>query len=192
MAALLRAAGLGAGFALAARQGPPPATPARADVRVRPATRRDDDIVVALHLEEVGFHAALTPLVRELPGVAAALRARRADALVWVAEVGGEVVGLAECAETTRPDDGVVRMLPPGRSGYLNSVGVRADRRGRGIGTALADTVLRAFAARGCAYQSLYFCWDNPLASRFWPRRGLAPVWTSWEALLPDRWPPPR
>ena len=96
-----------------------------------------------------------------------------------VLERGGEVLGMVESMLRVLPDDGVPGMLPPGRYAYLNSVGVRADARGRGLGRALAAA---AAAAHGeLDGSTLWFALYNPISSRVWPHLGWRPLWTLWE-----------
>ncbi len=184
------AAGLGALFAYALRP-PGPLAPGPAAV-VRRAEPADTDILTALHVEEIAFHEAHGGHIRVVPGLEPAFRARLARlwsgdrpedgaSLLHVLEIDGEVAGMCESMLTVVPDDGTARPLCPGRYGYLNSVSVTAAHRGRGWGRTLTTAVLDTFAAYDVAGCTLWFSHANPVASRFWPRLGFRPLWTSYE-----------
>ncbi|HYT11050.1 MAG TPA: GNAT family N-acetyltransferase [Mycobacteriales bacterium] len=166
---------------------PLPAVPAPG-VTVRPATALDVHAVAALHRDAIAFQAEASPYVRVAPAAEAGFRRRLADGstTTHVLEHAGELLGVAEWwlvtagAATTGAEEGRAAMLPPGRYAYLNSVGIRAGARGRGLGRVLVSAVLRA-AGPGLSGTTLWFAAHNPVASRVWPHLGWHPLWTVWE-----------
>jgi GNAT superfamily N-acetyltransferase len=174
---------------------PLPADPPEG-VTLRTATPDDVDAVVALQLDGVTFQAAVSPYVRVVGGTAAGFTRRLLEgrSTTVLAEQDGEPVGVAEWWTSTVEPGGGAALLPPGRYAYLNSVGVRFESRGDGIGRALVSAALAAAAAQAreegsgvLAGTTLWFSVHNPIASRVWPRLGWQPLWTLWErrALLP-------
>ncbi|MGH3587711.1 MAG: GNAT family N-acetyltransferase, partial [Pseudonocardia sp.] len=137
---------------------------------------------------EVRFHLPLTPFTRDVPVVRpymeAAVRETAPDRPVFVAERAGAVLGYAACLVVDTPDDGLVRPTPPGRSGDFLSVGVRADARGTGVGTAIVGAAAHHLAGLGAQRVSAAFVPTNPLARAFWTRRGFRPLWRYWAAIL--------
>jgi len=164
---------------------PPEPLPAEppAGVTIRVATPDDVDAVAALHRDAIAFQAVVSPYVREVPGAEAGFRRRllAGRSTTHVADRDGDLLGVAEWWVTTaEAGEGRPALLPPGRYAYLNSVGVRFDARGDGVGRALAGAALAA-AGPGLAGSTLWFSVHNPLSSRIWPRLGWQPVWTMWE-----------
>ncbi len=172
---------------------PLPDAPIPPNLTIRAARPDDVDVLEALHIEEVAYHPPHDPLRREMntPALEKDFRQNMAayfagyptafgKPVVMVAEQSGEVVGLAECyvEQVTHGN-----LLPPGKWGYLNSVGVRADKRGHGIGKALVVQTLKALAEHGAEQFYLYFMYYNPLSSEFWPAMGFEPVWTRYTRL---------
>ena len=88
---------------------------------------------------------------------------------VLVAEVGGEVVGVAQVI--------VFRHLQHrgGRCAELESVHVRPDRRGLGIGTVLVGTAIERARTLGCHRIQLTSNVARTDAHRFWERLGFVP-----------------
>ncbi|MEU0405984.1 GNAT family N-acetyltransferase [Streptomyces sp. NPDC006197] len=151
-----------------------------------PADRLDDleplwkalhshHVAVAGHLEE--FSPSLSP--------EASWRHRRAkyetwlaspDAFVLAAEADGELVGYAMAH---------VREQPPGswergaKTGVLESLSIRADQRGGGVGTRLFEAVRAEFVKRGAREYQLDVIASNADAIRFYTRQGLVPYVTT-------------
>jgi ribosomal protein S18 acetylase RimI-like enzyme len=165
----------------------PPAI-APAGVVVRLARPEDEEVLVRLHLEEIRFHEAYSPHIRVVPGMEIAFRERLnhiwcgesvADgaSLVLVASRNGEMLGFTENWLSSMPGG----WFRTGGYGYLNSVGVRADARGQGIGRLLAAVTCAALSQYEIEAYTLYFAYNNPLSSRFWPRLGFRPLVDSYK-----------
>lgn len=89
------------------------------------------------------------------------LAVRRPAGLYYaVAESGGTVAGYARLNAVA------------GGAGDLETIAVRADRRGEGIGTALLSRVIAAAADRGCQDVCLYVRADNARARLLYRRTG--------------------
>jgi ribosomal protein S18 acetylase RimI-like enzyme len=153
-------------------------------VAVRPVRPADTEEVLALHQDAVVFQAAVSPYVRAVPAGEAGFHRRLLEgrSSTHVAVAGGELVGACEWwVMTVDPAaDDPPGLLPPGRYAYLNSVAVRFESRGAGVGRALVGAALAA-AGPDLAGSTLWFNEHNPIASRVWPHLGWRPLWTSWE-----------
>jgi GNAT superfamily N-acetyltransferase len=153
---------------------------------VRLATVRDLDVALELELAELAFSAMVGAAV-ERPDARTVKRAALAGNLeqgdpVWLAERDGVVVGLAHARIVDAlPGSLSSTRLRPGRWGYVNSVSVRPDVRGTGVGRRLMAVAHRELARLGATGTFLYYNPPNPLASVFWPRQGYRPLWTIWE-----------
>ena len=156
-----------------------PAVPApvRADVRVRRAEQGD---VPVLGLLEVALpeHQALAPVFSagRRPTIAQAT-AEWAESVdderftTFVAEVDGAVVGSAiGCAlSASSLHTGLAKLDD---AAFLAFAAVLPESRGRGVGRALAETVIEWAGDQG--YRSIVTDWraTNLLSSRTWPRLG--------------------
>ena len=145
--------------------------------RVRPATLRDLDAVVALRVALLREHpdhpiyGRLRPEIdrraREL--FAAQLRARTETILL--AELAGEVVGIIRCVESIGSP-----LLEPARYAYVSSAYVRPDVRRRGVLRALVAEVERWCRARGLDQMRLHNVAGSEAAERAWNALGFAIV----------------
>ena len=145
--------------------------------RVRPATPRDLDAVVALRIALLREHpdhpiyGRLRPEIdrraREL--FAAQLRARTETILL--AELAGEVVGIIRCVESIGSP-----LLEPARYAYVSSAYVRPDARRRGVLRALVTEVERWCRARGLDQMRLHNVAGSEAAERAWEALGFAIV----------------
>ena|SRR5690349_18779627 len=160
---------------LAERASPAAHTPAVP--RVRPATPRDLDAVVALRVALLREHpdhpiyGRLRPEVdrraREL--FAAQLRARTET--IFLAELAGEVVGIIRCVESIGSP-----LLEPARYGYVSSAYVRPDVRRRGVLRALVAEVERWCRARGLDQMRLHNVAGSEAAEGAWQSLGFGIV----------------
>lgn len=179
------AAGLEPAAHYALRPPEPLPGPVPEGAAVRPAQPADTEDVLALHRDAVVFQAAVSPYVRAVPAAETGFRRRllegRSNTLV--AESGGELLGVCEwwvMPAGPGEEDGRPGLLPPGRYAYLNSVAVRFESRGAGLGRALVGAALAA-AGPDLVGSTLWFNEHNPIASRVWPHLGWRRLWTSWE-----------
>ncbi len=170
---------------------PPSSRPPDPSLRVRPAHPADEQSLIALHLGEIQFHADHVAHVRIVPGVEEDFREKLARLwqgqspeigapLVVVVEQNGEVVAMSENYIEQSPGWGALSRFPTGRYGYLNSVSVRADKRGQGIGRLLTQGVIEAFAPYRVDAFGLWYMPANPLSSKFWPHLDFTPLWTQY------------
>jgi GNAT superfamily N-acetyltransferase len=154
-----------------------PATDTVAVPRVRPATPRDLDAVVALRIALLREHPH-NPIYGRLRTVvdrrarelfAAQLRARAET--IFLAELAGEIVGIIRCVESIGS-----LLLVPARYGYVSSAYVRPDMRRRGILRALVAEVERWCRARGLEQMRLHNVAGSESAERAWHALGFAIV----------------
>ncbi|QUH00626.1 GNAT family N-acetyltransferase [Saccharopolyspora erythraea] len=162
-----------------------PNTKLSGTVKIRRAGPADLDAVVELTLAELDYAALVgastrRPNARELKRGSAGVRLHAGDP-VWLAELDGRPVAVAECGwfDTERHEGG--HRLRPGRWAYVNCVSVRDEARGTGIGRELMAVAHEEFARAGTVGSFLYYNPPNPLSSVFWPRQGYRPLWTMWE-----------
>ena len=154
-----------------------PSVKSAAVTRVRPATPRDLDAVVALRVALLREHpdhpiyGRLRPEVdrraREL--FAAQLRARTET--IFLAELAGEVVGIIRCVESIGSP-----LLEPARYGYVSSAYVRPDVRRRGVLRALVAEVERWCRARGLDQMRLHNVAGSEAAEGAWQSLGFGIV----------------
>ncbi|SRR5579883_701676 len=170
--------------------------PAPPHLSTRLARPADEELLVALHLEEIAAHIPYTPFVHPVPGLERAFRSRLEQSwsgesvengapLIVVVERDQEVIAFAECELmiVEYEEDDSPGFLLPGRYGYLNNVGVHADARGQGVGNVLVQAVFEAFATTPLDGYMLWFSYDNPLAHSFWLHRGFQPLWLTYQRI---------
>lgn len=162
------------------------------DARARRAVPGDLDAVLRLHREEVLFHARLGPGHRLVDAEQSAAAGRieaglrgEAASVVHVVEAAGEVVAMCEswpvdvaAYDPAAENEWPVGVLPAGRYAYLNTVGVTAAHRGRGLGALLVRAVLDELADGGTGETYLWYAADNPVSPGFWQAMGYRPLWT--------------
>lgn len=165
------------------RTSPPQASPRRDGIVIRELAEEHADIAVDLWQEVIDWDNRFLGHPRR-PNASRHLRAevRRFTAkpgTAWVAEVGGEVVGLL--VQAVGPDaEWIQPLVAPSPVGYLGCLVTTAGRRGGGIGAALVDRAHQALAESSIAYNTLHYSALNPLSGPFWNRAGYRPLWTSW------------
>lgn len=191
LAGLLNERGYVADSAAAVRPLEPlPPLPEDAHLTIRPARPEDEEILVALHLEEIRFHEAHTPYSRVVPAIEPAFRQRLARvwrcervekgaALLLVAEQAGQVVGFTENWLTEMKGS----WFANGRYAYLNSVGVSEAARGQGIGRLLVAHTLHALVQYNIEGFYLYYVFTNPISSYFWPKMGFQPLLATYKTM---------
>jgi ribosomal protein S18 acetylase RimI-like enzyme len=154
-----------------------PVLGAAVGTRVRPASSRDLDAVVALRLALLREHpehpiygrlrAGIDRRAREL--FAAQIRARTETILL--AELAGEVVGIIRCVESIGSP-----LLEPARYAYVSSAYVRPEVRRRGVLRALMAEVERWSRARGLDQMRLHNVAGSTAAEGAWDALGFAIV----------------
>ncbi len=167
-------------------------------VSIRPAKPVDEEALVQLFDQELHHHERYLPFVRSSPGVLGAFRRKLARLwdglgledkapLVLVAEVSGEVVGMAENTLLVIGGDDP-GFTAPGRYWCIVNVSVRATSQGQGIGQLLLRGLSETAIATYPDHSGLdgYLLWynpDNPEARLFWKHRGFLPLWTTYQRL---------
>lgn len=174
----------------ASRPAPRQRTRARREPVVRPLTADDVTAATRLWLEELRWEeqfgvARLREdseyhIRRRLRG-----RAVQDASWIWVAEAGhGRGPAGLLAVEPPQQSGWAAAMVSSRRVGYLTSMVVAAEHRGRGVGSALVRTAHRALAEAGCTLTLLHYAALNPLSGPFWHRWGYRPLWTTWSRFL--------
>ena len=142
---------------------------------VRPAGRGDVPALVQLRLTNAERHVQLDPSIFRMPS-ADAVRQHFEEvvdrALITVAEVEGEVVGMAEVVFLPPPPDH--QILVPRRTADVHTV-VLDGFRGRGIGKALVAAAQQVAMAHGAwkLYANIFAPNDEAVA--FYSGLGFGP-----------------
>jgi GNAT superfamily N-acetyltransferase len=158
----------------------------RPPVDVRRAGPADLGAVVRLGLEVIRYDAYFGG-VTERAWTAAALEREIAALLaaevpwIWIAEQGGEPVGML-AAEPPGPADWIAPRTRLKPVAYLLLMGVRAGLRGHGIGAAMVAHLNEQVRVAGVPVTLLHYAQVNPLSAPFWSQQGYRPLWTCWEA----------
>ena len=159
-----------------AERATPVATNA-AGPRVRPATPRDLDAVVALRTALLREHpdhpiyGRLRPEIDRRARELFAAQIRSRTETILLAELAGEVVGIIRCVESIGSP-----LLEPARYAYVSSAYVRPDVRRRGVLRALVAEVERWSRARGLDQMRLHNVAGSEAAERAWNALGFAVV----------------
>ncbi|SDH61422.1 Acetyltransferase (GNAT) family protein [Lentzea fradiae] len=143
---------------------------------IRRAGRGDVSALVRLRLANAARHVELDPGLFRMPDPEAVRRhfeAFAGHALITVAEVDGEVVGMAEVVllHGNPPDH---QILVPRRAADVHTV-VLDGYRGRGIGAALVAEAERVAAAHGASLVHANVFATNDRAAAFYSRSGYRP-----------------
>jgi GNAT superfamily N-acetyltransferase len=148
-----------------------------AGVRVREATLRDLDAVVALRLALLREHPEHPIYGRLRADVSAKARELFASQLrstmeaIFLAELEGAVVGVLRCVESVGSP-----LLEPARYAYVSSVYVMPEARRRGVLRALLRAADRWARARGLAQMRLHNVAGSAEAEGAWSALGFAVV----------------
>lgn len=168
------------------RQTVTPASP-DPDVQIRRATPADLPELIALEHAELRYSRDVTGATprdntdRLLAGPLK--RAVLFGGRVLIAEASGIAVGVASCGWASPiPGSSIERLLPEGRWGYIGTLSVTPELRGRGVGAAMVQAAHEQLNTAQVLGTYLYYDLANPLSSVFWPRRGYRPLWTKWTA----------
>ena len=142
---------------------------------IRPAEHRDVPALVRLRLVNAVRHVELAPDLFRLPDVDAVRRYFEqvwASGLISVAEVDGEVAGMAEVVLLADPPEH--QILVPRRSADIHTV-VLDGHRGRGIGAALVAAAERVAARHGATVTFANIFATNERAVAFYSAAGFGP-----------------
>jgi GNAT superfamily N-acetyltransferase len=101
-------------------------------------------------------------------------------AWAWLAEQDGRPVGLVH-VQPPGQSGWMAGLTRPGKTVYLQTMFVRPDVRGGGVGAALVRRAHAELDARGVQTTLLHYAQMNPLSAPFWSRMGYRPLWTGWE-----------
>jgi GNAT superfamily N-acetyltransferase len=148
-----------------------------ATLRVRAATPRDIDAVLALRLALLREHPDHPIYGRLRPDVSARARElfgaqlRSSNEAIFLADRGGDAVGVLRCVESVGSP-----LFEPGRYAYVSSVYVRPDARRRGALRALLGAAERWARARGLEQMRLHNVAGSAAAEGAWDALGFAVV----------------
>jgi diamine N-acetyltransferase len=144
-------------------------------MQVRLATPEDAAGIAAVALEVHALHAAALPEVFQPPTEAVVTPAdiarlrEQPGQLVFVAVAGGEIVGYAHAEVQETPATSYKRAAA---RLHLHAMGVAAECRGGGVGSALLAAVREAAVGRGLTRVSLEVYAFNAGARAFYEREG--------------------
>jgi GNAT superfamily N-acetyltransferase len=147
-------------------------------ILVRPAERGDVPALVRLRLANAERHIQLAPDIYRVPDVEAVRRhfeevvADGSKVLISVAEVAGEVVGMAEVVLLAEPPDH--QILVPRRGADIHTV-VLDGHRGRGLGAALVAAAEQAAVDHGVSIIYAGIFAPNEDAVGFYSASGFGP-----------------
>jgi GNAT superfamily N-acetyltransferase len=152
---------------------------ADAEIRVREATPRDLEAVVALRLALLREHpnhpiyGRLRPDVSDRARELFATQLRSTMETIFLAERGeeGDVIGVLRCVESIGSP-----LLDPARYAYVSSVYVRPDARRRGALRALVRIAERWARARGLDQMRLHNVAGSNAAEAAWSALGFTVV----------------
>ena len=154
-----------------------PAARDAAAPRVRPASPRDLDAVVALRLALLREHPGhpiygrlRTEIDRRARDLFSAQLRSRTETIL-LAEVAGEVVGILRCVESMGSP-----LLEPARYAYVSSAYVRPEARRRGVLRALMAEAERWSRARGLDQMRLHNVAGSVEAEGAWDALGFTIV----------------
>jgi ribosomal protein S18 acetylase RimI-like enzyme len=142
-------------------------------VTVRPATERDLSAVVELRLALLREHRTsliygqLRPDARARARRLFAAQLRSPNEVILLAEVGGEVVGILRCVQSSG-----LPLLLPTYYGYISSVYVTPAARRRGVLRALLAEAVAWCKSRGLTEMRLHNVADSEVANAAWEALG--------------------
>lgn len=142
---------------------------------IRPAERGDVPALVRLRLANAERHVQLAPDQFRIPDASVVRRHFEvvlAHSLITVAELDGEVVGMAEVVLLVEPPDH--QILVPSRAADIHTV-VLDGHRGRGVGTALIEAARQVAVRHGVTalYANIFATNDDAVA--FYSGAGFGP-----------------
>jgi ribosomal protein S18 acetylase RimI-like enzyme len=142
-------------------------------IAVRSATTQDHAAVVALRLALLREHAdnpihgRLRPDAPERARRLFAAQLRSNDEVIFLAERGGEVVGVLRCVQMAG-----IPLLTPALYGYVSSVYVIPAARRRGVLRSMLDAAVAWCRERGITELRLHNAAESPVANAAWEALG--------------------
>jgi len=141
---------------------------------IRLAKQSDFDQVGNVFTDELSFHSQLLPDRLQLIEPIMTLewyqeKLANPTMALLVAELEGQVVGVALVQLMSNPDDPIFR---PRRYAYLDEIGVLAEHRGQGIGRRLVQAAQAWALEQDVKELELYVWEDNTGAIEFYERLG--------------------
>jgi GNAT superfamily N-acetyltransferase len=132
----------------------------------REAVAADHGRVVELLAAQLGEHS-LAPARTALEAAAAALIGEPRLGRIFVAEIGGRIVGLAAMSWSFSLEHG-------GRAAWLDELYVVPDERGRGVGAALLEAARAAATAGGALAMDLEIEAGHERVASLYERHGFS------------------
>lgn len=148
----------------------------RCPALVRPARRSDTDEITGLWQAMMSLHRALDPRFKFDADAASAFRQhvrsamRNREMCVYVAELGGRIVGYVLAHTTPRPP-----IYPVGRYGFISDLYVMEPYRRQGIGQTLLQYAVKWLASLGVTAVELLAAERNEQGRAFWEAMGFRP-----------------
>lgn len=140
---------------------------------IRTARRQDAKPIGALWQALMDFHRARDPRFEFAPSAMREFEQhliqmmRSRGARVYVAEAAGEVIGYTMGEIHTRKP-----IYPVGTYGFISDVVVDEAWRRKGVGRALAETLMAWFRQHGVTAIELFVAVANPVSDAFWRSLG--------------------
>jgi GNAT superfamily N-acetyltransferase len=153
---------------------------------IREAGAEDLDAVTDLEMGVILYDAYFggsvpRPATRALTREGSRTSLQQRPSWTWLAERAGKAVGLIT-VQPPKDAAWITSMTRPGPAAYLQTMFVRPEERGGGVGAALVERAHAALDAHPVAVTLLHYAQVNPVSAPFWSRMGYRPLWTIWEA----------
>lgn len=146
--------------------------PPLSSCRIRPATVPDAQVLAELRFEfRAALDSAAEPAERFVPRCQSWMEERLGPGSQWrswVVEEGTRAVGMSWVMIIDKLPNPVAE---PERHGYISSLYLKPELRGRGVGSELLDTCLRACETLGC---DAIFLWPTARSRSLYLRHGFA------------------
>lgn len=153
---------------------------------IREAGPDDLIAVTAMEMGVIRYDTQFgTAIVR--PATEALVHAEATTALakhrgwIWLAERGGRPAGLL-AIQPPEEAGWIATMTSAAPAAYLQTLFVRPEERGAGVGARLVRRAHEVLDAAGAGVTILHYSQVNPLSGPFWSRMGYRPLWTTWES----------
>ena len=146
-------------------------------VKIRIAIDADFDQIGAIFSEENQFHANLVPEIIQVANPITTHKwydevVNNPDKILFVAEIGKDVVGVVLFETRTNIDDTI---FTPRKFVHINDIAVAESHRDQGIGRLLMESIHKWADAHGIADVELQVWERNTQAIGFYERLGYQP-----------------